>query len=243
MGMATASVSRKKPALASPKANGVADGLCLCMPVRAATLAGFRAWVTSDDFPEWVRVTFVDQEIYLDMSKEELETHAKVKAEVCRVLLNLAKELKTGDFYLDGVLISNEAAEFSNNPDALFVLLESIEKNRVRMLPREGEEGQFLEIEGTPDWVLEVISHSSVTKDTKKLRRAYHRAGIREYWLIDARGDTIDFQILYWRKKGYVAAPNRDGWQRSEVFGREFRLVRERNRLGRWEYTLEIRLA
>ena len=49
----------------------------------------FRWWVQSDAFPDHVRVTFLDGEIYLDMSKEELETHNKVKIEVLRVLLNL----------------------------------------------------------------------------------------------------------------------------------------------------------
>src|SRR5256885_8764701 len=48
------------------------------------------------------------------------------------------------------------------------------------------EEG-YLELEGTPDMVLEVVSESSVQKDTKRLRQLYWQAGIREYWLVDAR--------------------------------------------------------
>ena len=90
---------------------------------------------------------------------------------------------------------------------------------------------------------MEVLSDSSVTKDTKKLRRAYHKAGIREYWLIDARGNEIDFQILVWRKKGYVAATKEDDWQHSPVFDHAFRLTRRKHPHGGWLYRLESRAA
>jgi Uma2 family endonuclease len=88
---------------------------------------------------------------------------------------------------------------------------------------------------------MEILSDSSVEKDTKRLRAAYHRAGILEYWLIDARGAEISFQILSWRQGGYVAVPSRDGWIHSKVFGCDFRLSRSRDRLGLWSYKLDVR--
>jgi Uma2 family endonuclease len=97
-------------------------------------------------------------------------------------------------------------------------------------------------IEGSPDWVLEIVSAWSVEKDTRDLRRAYHAAHIREYWLIDARGEDIHFQVLHWRKSGYAAAPNKDGWSASRVFQRQFRLTRQPDRRGAWKYRLESRL-
>jgi Uma2 family endonuclease len=218
-----------------------ADRLSVRIPASACTLAGFRAWATSDAFPEHVRASFLDEEIYLDMSNEDPETHVGVKTEIVRVLAALNRVLKLGKFYGDGLLVTNEAAGVSNNPDASFLSRDSLLTGRVRVVPREGREGRFVDIEGTPDWVLEVISDSSVENDTDRLRAAYHRAGIREYWLIDARGDDLVFQILHWRKTGYAAAPARDGWQRSRVFGRAFRLLRRRDDLGLWEYTLELR--
>lgn len=215
--------------------------LCLRIPTSASTLAGFRAWATSDNAPEKLRLAFLDQEILLDMSNEELETHNKVKMEIARALLNWNRETRRGTFCGDGVLLTNEAAEVSNNPDAVFFSHESVRSGRVQLVPREGRQGQYIEIVGTPDWVLEVVSQSSVRKDTEQLRGAYHRAGIPEYWLIDARGATIAFQVLYRRKNSYVAAPARDGWRRSRVFGRAFRLDRQSDALGLWEYTLHIR--
>jgi Uma2 family endonuclease len=176
------------------------------------------------------------------MSNEELETHNKVKAEIDRVLLNLNKELRLGNFFCDGVLITNVNATVSNNPDATFITWDSLEQERVRLVPRKGKEGQYIEIEGTPDWVLEVVSASSVQKDNKKLRAAYHRAGIPEYWLVDARRKEISFQILRWHASGYVAEPARRGWQRSQVFPRMFKLVRQPVRYGLWEYTLNAKV-
>src|SRR5262249_50276283 len=140
-----------------------------------------------------------------------------------------------------GVLISNKAAQLSCNPDASFLSRESLHSGTVKVVPREGKRGGYREILGTPDWMLEVISESSVFKDMVRLRRAYHRAGIPEYWLVDARGEELVFQILIWRRNGYVSAPVHEGWQRSRVFAHEFRLERERDEFGLWEYTLHLR--
>jgi Uma2 family endonuclease len=81
-----------------------------------------------------------------------------------------------------------------------------------------------LELEGTPDWVLEVVSQSSVAQDTEWLRVSYHRAGIPEYWLIDARFDELSFQVLRRRRDRFAVVAARGGWCRSQVFGHSFRL-------------------
>lgn len=211
------------------------------IPTSAMTLAGFRDWATSDEFPEHIRAAFIGQEIFIEMSNEEPQTHVAVKTEITRVLATLVRDLKLGKYYGDGVLVSNEDATVSNNPDSSFFTAESLRSGRVRLVPKPNEEDRYREIEGTPDWVLEVISDSSVEKDTDRLREAYHRAGIPEYWLIDARGDAIDFQILYHDDSGYTAAPRRGDWQHSRIFDRTFRLDRQRDALGLWEYTLHVR--
>lgn len=217
------------------------NGLLLHVPATAFTHRGFRDWVTAEGFPDKMRVAYLSGEIYLDMSKEELETHAKVKSEVCRVLLGLNHDLDLGDLYLDGVLVTNEEVELSTNPDGTLVTHKSLRSGRVKLVESREIGGLFVELRGSPDWLLEIVSQGSVVKDTVTLKEMYHAAGVREYWVIDARGDEIVFQILLWRKSGYVAAPSRGGWHTSRVFGREFRLVRERDRWGLWKYTLEMR--
>jgi Uma2 family endonuclease len=88
--------------------------------------------------------------------------------------------------------------------------------------------------------VLEIVSKSSIIKDTRELRLAYHRAKVSEFWLVDARGREIDFQILVRRAAKFVAVPARDGWRLSPTFGRRFRLVRSMNRQNRWSYRLDM---
>jgi Uma2 family endonuclease len=212
------------------------------IPASASTLSGFRAWAKSMDFPERGRISFIGGEIVVDMSPEEVGTHVAVKTEITYAIAHLNKRLKLGRFFADGALVTNVAAEVSNEPDATFLLWESLEAGRVRLVPREGAEGQYMEIEGAADWVVEIVSDSSVRKDTEQLREHYHRAGVREYWLIDARGEAIDFQILVWADSGYEpAATSRGGWQASPVFRRRFRLLRRKDRVGLWDYTLQVK--
>jgi Uma2 family endonuclease len=105
----------------------------------------------------------------------------------------------------------------------------------------EGRDEGFVELEGSPDMVLEVISRSSVRKDTEVLRKSYWEAGVREYWLADARPEPLQFDVLRHTPKGYRAAAKKEGWVKSTVFGKSFRLTRRLNALGHPEYTLEAR--
>lgn len=210
----------------------------MLIPRDVHTLAGFRAWVLSDEFPEKLRATFIDGKVYLDMSKEEIRSHALVKIEVSRVLGNLNVKTDFGYVFTDGVLIVNTDANVSNNPDGVAVLWRSLKRGRVQIPVKNGRE---MEIVGAPDWVMEIFSASSVTKDAIELRDRYHRAKIGEYWLIDARGEELIFQILSWRKAGYAVVPVVDGWQSSRAFKRSFRLVRRRDRRGSWKYRLMVK--
>jgi Uma2 family endonuclease len=215
----------------------------LCIPASALSLGGFRTWAKSDDFPERGRISFIYPEIFVDMSPEELQSHGKVKLAITVSIGALVEKHDLGEFYPDRTLVTNEEAGLSTEPDGTFVTWEALESGRVQLIPREGEPEQFLEVQGTPDWVMEIISNTSVRKDTRRLREAYHRAGVREYWLIDARGEQIRFDILRHTPEGYVTAPGRGGWQRSAIFGRQFRLQRRQGRLGLFRYTLESRAA
>jgi Uma2 family endonuclease len=213
----------------------------ILIPATAHTLAGFRTWAKSDQFPDHGHISFINQEIIIDMSPEELETHVIVKMEIARVLLNFNRKKQFGKFYGDGTLVSNELANLSTEPDATFITWETLDAGRVRLIPRTGEKGQYIEVEGTPDWVLEIVSDNSVRKDTVRLRQRYHRAGIPEYWLVDARGEEISFQILLHGDTDYIASLGRNGWQESRVFGRKFRLIRQRDQRGFWDYTLQMK--
>jgi Uma2 family endonuclease len=112
---------------------------------------------------------------------------------------------------------------------------------KVILVPRQGVSGQYLELLGSPDLLVEIVSRSSIRKDKVLLREAYHRARVPEYWLIDARSEEIDFKLLWWRRSGYVAMTPRAGWLRSRILRHEFKLERQRHRLDLWRYTLHAR--
>src|SRR5688572_1275800 len=80
-----------------------ADRLSLRIPVSAMTLAGFRDWATSPDFPEYVRAAFIDQELFLDMSNEDPELHVMVKGIIFGTLFQLNQAEKKGRLYSDGM--------------------------------------------------------------------------------------------------------------------------------------------
>ena len=77
-------------------------------------------------------------------------------------------------------------------------------------------------MEGTPEMVLEVISPTSVHKDTIVLQDLYWRAGIKEYWVADPRREGLSFDILKHGPKGFVTSRKQDGWIKSAVFGKSF---------------------
>jgi Uma2 family endonuclease len=151
----------------------------------------------------------------------------------------MVKTEKRGLFLPDGLFFCNVHADIAGNPDATFVSYKALESDDVRLI--EGKQGGYLELEGSPDMVLEVISTSSVHKDTVTKRQAYWEAGIREYWLVDARREPLKFDILRHTAKGYAATRKQDGWMKSSVFGKSFRLTQQVNQLGYPEYTLEVR--
>jgi Uma2 family endonuclease len=220
--------------------NLVPEGRALHLPTSIFTYEGFCDWAASDAYPERGRISYLNGEVVIDMSPEEIETHNQVKEAVNREIGNLNRALDLGRLFPDGVQLRNDAIGLNTVPDGMLVRWEAFESGRVRLVPRRRRPDEHVQLNGTPDWVLEVVSQDSVTKDTRTLRRLYFRQGIPEYWLINARGDDIDFQMLVRGRTRYAAVKPRDGWLASPVFGRSFRL-RRRNRLGMWIYTLHVR--
>lgn len=224
----------------SPRRVVGSDAGGISIPVSAATWAGFRAWAKSDAFPRRGKVAYLGEEIFVDMSPERIGSHNALKTELFRVLSQLVRAESLGYFFSDGVLVSHEAAGVSNEPDAVFASYEAVRSGRVVFDPT-ADGRDWIELVGSPDFVAEIVSPSSVGKDVRQLRARYHAAGIPEHWLLDARGDEIVFQLLRHTPTGYAAAEPRGGWLPSPVFGREFRLDRVPDPIGLWQYTLHTR--
>jgi len=57
---------------------------------------------------------------------------------------------------------------------------------------------------GAPDWIIEVLSPSTASKDQILKRRIYEKAGVREYWVIHPTDRTIMIYRLHKAKLAFV---------------------------------------
>lgn len=209
------------------------------VPADVFDLASFRRWATSDDFPDEGRISFLDGQLEIDMSPEELASHVDPKGDVFGAIWAIVRERDLGKVYVDGARLTNEIANISNEPDLMFCSWETLELGRVSIVESVPDTERYLEVVGSPDCVIEIVSKSSVRKDTRVLKKKYFQAGIDEYWLIDARKAEIDFQLLTRGDNGYEpVSADRQGYRKSSVFALKFKLTRERDRIGHWRYTL-----
>jgi Uma2 family endonuclease len=197
----------------------------------------FRKWARSPESPEHMRVAYFGNALWVDPDMEQLFIHNQVKFKIGLTLGALAEG--KGMYITEGMLLSNAAARFSTIPDGYFVSYDALHSGRIRQVA--GRKGGCVELEGTPEIVVEVVSDSSEEKDMIDLRQAYWKAGIAEYWLVDARYADVKFDLLKRGPKGYVATRKQAGWLRSEVFDRSFRLARQDDPLGNPVYSLEVK--
>jgi Uma2 family endonuclease len=209
------------------------------LPSNLTDQDAFRRWARSDECPEKGRFAFLDGVLWVDLSMEQFYTHNQIKEQIGRKLGTLIEEAGLGRYGPDGMLLSHPATGLSTVPDGLFISYTSLQSGRVRPIRNTRNVG-VIEWEGAPEMVLEVVSDSSVEKDTVTLPPLYHAAGIDEFWRIDARGELV-FEIFRWRSPGYEAMRLPDSWWRSELFGRDFQLTQTTDPLGEPLYTLHVR--
>ncbi len=209
------------------------------IPADIFSLQEFRRWAHSDAFPETGRVSYLAGEVDIDMSPEELTTHNQAKTDVTGDLRVLVRRHRLGNVFSDGAMLVNEAADLSTAPDAMFCSIESYRSARVKYVERREGSQRYIEVTGSPDLVIEVVSRTSVHKDTELLPKLYFAAGVAEYWIIDARREELAFRVLVRGKERYVETePDTEGYRRSLILGRRFLLIREPSPAGGYWYTL-----
>jgi Uma2 family endonuclease len=240
--------AKAKPRTSTVVANGkpVRGGMSLFgndleihVPGWVVDIDSFRRWTKAPDFPLRGNIWWLRGEVWADMSNEQVFWHGDVKGAIYAVLYFVVKNARLGRILPDGILLTNHEADISGNPDGMFLSRKTLDSNRVRV--KKGAKDGMVEVQGIPDMVLEVVSDSSVKKDLVTLYQAYWEAGISEYWLADARRDQLRFDIFRSTPKGYKASPKKNGWLRSDVFGKSFRLIVAFDKSGYPEYTLEVR--
>lgn len=186
------------------------------IPLEIGTLSEFREWTLSPEFPEKGRIDYIDGTIEVDMSPENVFFHGTIKVEFAAEILSRVKELKLGHVLCDCSRVSNVSASLSVKPDILVIAQESIDSGRVQLMPAaSGVADSYVEIEGSPDLVVEIVSDGSEHKDTKRLKAAYFQAGVREYWIVDVRDDELVLQILCRGRDRYEPAAVAADWAAS----------------------------
>ena len=203
-------------------------------------LAEFREWATSDEFPQSGRIDYICGSIEVsDMAPEALGSHGSPKVEIVSVIHQRLKSRRLGKVFVDRTRLSNPETGLSVEPDVLFVSYESIQSGRVRLVPLRSHPYEYIEVEGAADLVVEIVSHSSVSKDRTHLPKQYFAAGVIEYWLVDARGDELEFAVFNRGATAFTRThPDANGFVPSRVLETSFRFNRRRDEFGFWEYEL-----
>ena len=206
--------------------HAASNSINLSIPLSATqSLAEFRKWVYSDNYPQEGKYTYFQTEVFLDLAAEKANAHAELKTAIIRDLGSFVQRHDLGKAYGDGMWFTNDAADVSNEPDGMFISWSSFETGKIELVKSKGS-ADGIEYQGTPDWVLEVVSNSSVEKDTKWLPQAYHAAKIPEFWLIDGHGKQIEFWIHVWQEGKYeVRSADESGVVQSDLFGTAVQLT------------------
>jgi Uma2 family endonuclease len=215
------------------------------LPMSLQCLEEFRHWTYSDGFPDQARIDYVHGRIEVDMSSEDLFTHGTPKTEIARVLSNRVKAERYGHLLVDRTRISSVPADLSAEPDIVFISRQSLAAGEVRLVPKaSAAPDRYVEIEGGPDLVVEIVSDNSETKDTQRLPKVYFAARVKEFWLVDVRGAAVNFQIHHRGPSGFQAVkPAEDEFQHSRVLQCHFRFERSRDQDGYWDYDLLLQGA
>jgi Uma2 family endonuclease len=195
------------------------DGSLVSVPFWVVDHASFLRWAESDEAPEKGKINYYHGAVQIDNGAEEI-LHSLIKCEIGVAIMAKFRPIKLGQFYVDGMSFTNYDAAFTSVPDGMFVTRQSWQTSRVQC-----DQGwRSTQLHGSPDLILEVVSHSSVTKDLIDMRALYYEAGVKEYWIVDSRVRQPKLQILERCKTGFDERHDSQGWVRSSVLNTECQL-------------------
>lgn len=180
------------------------------VPASASTLSGFRAWQASATYPQRGRISYLAGVIEVNMSPEEIVTHIDPKRALTVGLDILVHAEDLGRIYMDGTSVVSKRARIANEPDLTYCSWETLTSGRVVYERVCKGKHRLTQLVGSPDLVVEIVSRSSVRKDTKILPERYFKAGVTEYWLVDCRDEGAKAHRLLDSLFGRSAATGRD---------------------------------
>lgn len=158
--------------------------------VREAVAASRRTLLTYDDYlrmPAGLRYEIVEGEPRMVPSPGVF--HQEISKRLGRVLLEWIEGQDLGLVYnapLDVILSEHNVVQ----PDLLYV-----SKERLGIIRKEN-------IGGAPDLVVEILSPSTAGWDQSTKRRIYGLYGVRELWLVDPEGKSIE--VAVWKEGSLI---------------------------------------
>ena len=137
----------------------------------------FRKDFTYNDYklwPEDVHAEIIDGQVYLMAAPNDRHAHIQmvISAQLYNYFADKTCVVRTAKF---GVRLAYEESGLDTTtvePDILIVC------DRSKILNKP-------ECQGTPDFILEIVSKGEAKKDLKIKKERYERAGVKEYWVID----------------------------------------------------------
>lgn len=217
----------------------------ITLPPNVSDFDVFLKWVDSDEFPAGVKASYIDGKIWLEPRMDDYAHHNLLKLAVAAMLRAYGRETNLGEAFVDGAMVAlppDDPDALGREPDCGFNLYDSFRSGRVQVLSRvPGGSGMLA---GQPDLLAECLSDGSVQKDTVDLRATYLRMGVREYWVLDGRGEELNFELLcredgvnQWRE----VPSDAQGYRFSALLNRRVRVERGTNPVGhvQWDVLLE----
>lgn len=108
--------------------------------------------------------------------------HQDISKDLLIILYNQLERKGFGKVFaspIDVVLSNTDVVQ----PDVLF-----ISKERMNIITKQN-------IQGAPDLVIEILSEGTEKRDLVFKRKLYHRAGVKEYWIVDPEKRTLEILV------------------------------------------------
>lgn len=231
----------RQPARETPPHIEPFSGIAFEIPADAHTLDGFLRWEESTSFPQRGSIEFIEGRLFINMAAGEIHSHETLKARIGLAVGTIVNK-DLGKFFIDNVRYASSDADTGVEPDILVCLHDSVRAGRLKFVKSRRDAARCMVVEGAADLVVEIVSDASVAKDMQVLRERYFIAGVREYWILDARGMRMTFDLLTRGGTGWQEAePDADNFRRSDVLNRYVRVERTADAIGLHDYDVSVR--
>lgn len=138
--------------------------------------------------PEDKRYEIIEGELFMTPSPRTV--HQRLIVKLFQLINDFVKKGKLGEVFIapyDVILSKHDIVQ----PDIIFV-----SKENARIVTE-------LNIQGTPDMVVEILSPSNKEIDLLLKKKLYAASGIKEYWITDPAPAKKSVKLFHLGKKGY----------------------------------------